>query len=454
VPLVSIGFVNRRTLDATTAAFRPSNLDLTETSYAFLGEPPTFINGVDDPRFEYRLLNGGRDEVASNYANALSGAPVAQKGTIFVSAIAHETVVGKQELVLLPKHRYLVSFAFRTPPFKGWIEFVGPLLRRSYSLPEAGAPEGFGMLEGERRALAISTDSDKPEQVTLTIGIIDGGTFAGRRAAVADFTVQDVAMEALPVRLDGYVPLRLEVNAPQAGCAVETPQRYLTGYEATLNGRPVPVMMSPWRNVMVGVPAGRSVVEISYVGPKFARTAFWASAWVWAAFLVWLAAGARTPAGDGRMAAFVCALGAWAWRGKFLLAAAAAIAAAALLVSRRNAERQAYLSEVGPVEVRFQLPYGAIGTSQPLVATGHAQAGVVVFATLLDERHIRLGADVWGNLYSSEPIETRLLPAPHAGRFGQRPVSASPSPGCAAAAARGGAPAPRAPGGARRLRGH
>ncbi len=45
-----------------------------------------------------------------------------------------------------------------------------------------------------------------------------------------------------------------------------------------------------------------------------------------------------------------------------------------------------------------------MGTSQPLVTTGHAQAGVIVFATLLDERHIRLGADVWGALYSSEPI--------------------------------------------------
>ncbi len=49
VPLVSMGFVNRRTLDGTLAAFRPSNLDLTGTSYAFFGESPTFINGAEDP---------------------------------------------------------------------------------------------------------------------------------------------------------------------------------------------------------------------------------------------------------------------------------------------------------------------------------------------------------------------------------------------------------------------
>jgi hypothetical protein len=405
-PLVSMGFVNRRTEDGTQAAFRPSNLDLTTTSYAFLGEPPTFINGVDDPRFEYRLLNGGMDEIASNYAGALSGAPVVQKGSILISAKGHETVVGRQEVVLLPGHRYLISFAFRTPPFKGWIEFMGPLLRRSYTLPEAGEPNGFGMLEGARRALSISTDSDKPERVNVTIGVDDGGPFSGRPSVLADYTLQDVAMDTLPVRQDGYLPLRLEVNAPRTGCTVETPQRYVKGYVASVDGRSVPVLMSPWRNVMVGVPPGRSVVEIRYEGPRLAREAFWVSAGCWCAFLAWLAARAIVPAGAvraGAAAGLACC--AFVWRLRWVWALAAAIAAAVLYTRWRNAERRAHLGAVGPIEVRFQLPYGATGTSQPLVATGHPQAGVIVFATPLDEHHIRLGADVWGSLYRSEPIE-------------------------------------------------
>ena len=81
----------------------------------------------------------------------------------------------------------MLSFDFKTPPFKGWIELVGPLLRRFYTLPEAGAPRGFGMLHGQRRAISISTDSDKPERVALAIGVNDGGPFAGREAEIADF---------------------------------------------------------------------------------------------------------------------------------------------------------------------------------------------------------------------------------------------------------------------------
>jgi hypothetical protein len=405
VPLVSFGFVNRRTMDGTLSAFRPSNLDLTETSYSFFGKSPTFINGNDDPRFEYRLLNGGQDEIASNYANALAGAPVVQKGSIFVSALAHETVVGSHDVVLLPGHRYLISFDFKTAPFKGWIEIVGPLLRRSYTLPEAGAPLGFGMLEGERRALSISTDSDKPERVAVTIGVADGGVFAGRRVALADFRLQDVDADALPVRLDGYLPLTLEVDSPRWGCTLETPQSYLSGYSATVDGQPVPVLMSPWRNIMVGVPLGRSKVEIRYQGRRIVRVAFWTSVVCWAAFAAWFLSGSRIPEKAGRTAA--AAVGSClrlTWRHRLLLAAGAAAAVAAVLWAKRSAARRAYRDAVGPVEVRFMLPYGKIGTSEPLVATGHPQAGVIVFANILDEGHIRIGADVWGTLYSSEPI--------------------------------------------------
>ena len=406
VPLVSIGFVNRRTADATLAAFRPSNLELTETSYAYVGESPTFINGADDPRFDYRLLKGGRDEAASNYTEALSNAPVVNKGSILISPSGHGAVVGSREIVLMPGHRYLISFAFRTPPFKGWVEFVGPFLRRSYSLPSAGAPLGFGMLEGQRRALSLSTDSDQPERVKVTIGVDDGGSLEGRQADVADYTLQDVPMDKLPVRQDGYLPLKLEVNAAQPGSTVETPQRYLKGYAATVNGRPVPVLMSPWRNVMVGVPAGRSVVEIFYEGPRFARQAFWLSAAFWAAFLAWLLGRVVVPARAVRAGcAAILAFFALVWRLRLLCALAAVIAAAFLYCHWRFARRQANLGAVGPIEVRFQLPYGATGTSQPLVATGHPQAGAIVFVTLLDEHHVRLGADVWGSVYRSEPIE-------------------------------------------------
>lgn len=406
-PLVSIGFVNRHSIEETRSAYRPSNLNLTGTSYAFFGAPPDFINGADDPLFEYRLLMGGGGELTSNYARALRDAPVVQRGSLFADATAHATAVGKQTVVLLPGHRYLIAFDFKTAPFTGWVEFTGASIGRSYALPEAGADLGFGMKGSERRALSVWTDSDKPELVGVAIGMTDATAFAGRRVDLADFTLQDVKTDELPVRLDGYLPLRLRVDAPQSGCTVETPQRYLKGYEATVDGQPAPVLMSPWRNVMVGVPPGKSTVEIRYVGSPLVRAAFWACALGWAGFIAWVLAGSRLPERTrARTAAGFLAL---AWRRRFPLAAAAAlalaVAATARHASRTGAARRDYLQAVGPLEVRFMLPYGRSGEIQPLVATGRPTAGVVISAALMDESHIRLSADVWGSVYSSVPIE-------------------------------------------------
>ena len=58
-----------------------------------------------------------------------------------------------------------------------------------------------------------------------------------------------------------------------------------------------------------------------------------------------------------------------------------------------------------PVRIDFQLPFGKTKVNEPLLATGHAMAGVVVFAHIIDERHIRIGADVWGGLFESDSIE-------------------------------------------------
>jgi hypothetical protein len=160
--------------------------------------------------------------------------------------------------------------------------------------------------------------------------------------------------------------------------------------------------MSPDRQVMVPVPPGRSEVELSYPGPLAARRAFWACVACWAAFWAWRALGSRVPA---RPWALVAAPARWAWRNRWLsLAAAAAAALAAHRIAGRAAgERDA--GAVGPALVEFQLPYGKKDINEPLLATGHATAGVVIFAHIIDERHISIGADVWGSLFQSDPVE-------------------------------------------------
>jgi hypothetical protein len=68
-------------------------------------------------------------------------------------------------------------------------------------------------------------------------------------------------------------------------------------------------------------------------------------------------------------------------------------------------EEYAYNRAVGPMRIDFRMPYERQEANQPLLVTGKPGAGVVIFVTNLDKTHIRLGADVWGALYQSGPIE-------------------------------------------------
>jgi hypothetical protein len=148
--------------------------------------------------------------------------------------------------------------------------------------------------------------------------------------------------------------------------------------------------MSADRQVMVPVPAGHSVVELQYSGPRRLRWAFWASAAAWAAFLLWRLAGSRLPVRMARefagtagghpavaVAICVCILsaGAWEWR---------------------QVRLREYLRSVGPLQLDFALPYGKKGINQPLLTTGVPGKAAIIFVNCMD---------VWGRLYQSDPIE-------------------------------------------------
>jgi hypothetical protein len=356
-----------------------------------------------DPQFEFRVLRDGKDEVASPLAAGLATAPVVQSGALRLpGGLARGKTVVSPKLTLLPGHRYLLGFAFRIPPVSALISIQGSLLHRGYILPEAGQNRGFGMMDGERRAIPIWTDSTKPEQVEIRVWFTDQAAIEGHPTVFADYTLQDVAMDTLPVRLESLLPLRFTVDAPQAGCTVETPRRYLPGYEATVNGKPAIPIMSPYRQVMIPIPAGRSIVELRYPGPLLAREAFWLCALSWLAFWSWRAFGSKRPVLPWARAARPFVL---LWQNPWAALATVAMVAlcAAEFTVRERSDR--FSRAVGPMRITFQLPYGKARVNEPLLSTGHERAGVVVFAHIIDERHISVGADVWGSLFQSGPIE-------------------------------------------------
>jgi hypothetical protein len=399
---IARGVSNRLTLETTRRAFLPSNLDLTITSYAFIETPPTYVHGVTDPRFEFRVLRNGVDEVTSPLAAGLASSPVVQSGALHASPSSPTAKpAAAAKLKLAPGHRYLLSFAFRVPPVRALLIFKGPLLDRIYELPKAGEALGFGMLEGQRRAIPIWTDSDKTEEVDMRAVVTDKASTISATELFADFTLQDVDIAALPVRLESLLPMRFTVDAPE-GCTVETPRRFLPGFEAVVNGEPAAVLMSPYRQAMIPIPAGHSVVELSYPGPWRARAAFWLSVSFWLLFIMWRLTGSPVPA---RPLAFLPVSISWTWRHRWAVAAGLVVLVFSTRDIQKRARREALARAVGPERIDFFLSYGHKNVSEPLLATGKVGAGTVVFVHYVDATHISVGADVWGRLFESPPIE-------------------------------------------------
>ena len=386
------GFSDRLTPEATQAAYRPSNLDLTVTSYAYFGAPPSFVNGVMDPQFEFRLLRGGTKEIDSPLSAAEARAPVVATGLITAEVAA--------PLTLEPGRRYLLSLHFRVPPAPGFLALDGPLLHRTYSLPAAGPRIGFGMLEGQRRAISVWSDSDRPERVSLQLSFPKAGFGPG--TVLADYMLREVRSADLPVRLDSLFPMRFTVESEELGSTVETPRSFLSGYSAKVNGVRVPALISPDRRVMVPVPKGRSEVELTYPGPRALRISFWVTVGCWLGFILVRLTDPWPRVFLGKSASRLAAL---VRRHRSVLLAAAVSALVAAAGAKWELRQKAYLAGLGPIEVRFRLPYDKTGFDLPLLKTGHPGAGVVVFVRPLDERHVEIGADVWGQLHTSDPIE-------------------------------------------------
>jgi hypothetical protein len=395
-PFIGRGFGDRWHLSTSQGAYRPSNLELTVTSYAFFGLPPTYVNGVVDPQYEFRFLRGGLAEIGSPFDAPVTTAPVVDRGALKAGR--------PTRLTLQPGRRYLLTFSFLTPPVSGNLEFVGPLIHRIYGLPSAGSAKGFGMLEGQPRSISVWTDGDRPELIEVHLNVSGAQVAPGRD--FANYTLQEVRPSDLPIRLTGLLPLHFTVEAPGSGCTVETPREFLYGYEATVNGRRVTPLISPDRQVMVPVPPGHSDVVLRYRGPTVVLASFWLSGVCWLGFFAWALGGSRVSSrpfvAAARPAGRALRFG---WRHRTATCVVAVAGLALVLGLERRARHRALLHAVGPIEIDFNLPYGLKGTSQPLLSTGQVGAGAVIIATYLDENHIRLSADVWGRFFQSEPLE-------------------------------------------------
>jgi hypothetical protein len=397
IRFVARGF-NIRLDDAQSArVHRPENINLTIISFDRLVPPPWFENGVMDPAMEIRL----RAPFDGHVLQANATAPFADteaSGTFRASAANNTILTLAPRLTLQPGRRYRLSFAFRVPPQTLVLQLLGRTFFREYPLPAAGGPEGFGMQPGNSRSLFLWTTSSEPEEVELRL--VAASTAGLDQMPFADFTLETTTVDRLPFVIESFVPLRLRVRAEAAGY-LEVPRMFVRGYAATVNGQPVHVQASPDGLVLLPVPAGASRVEVRYRGPWLLRAWFWTTLAGWLAMGVWRVApgwACRT------VPRFFSALGTgvWRWRWRLLGGAAAVILglwAAASWQRRREG--------VGPIVLQVVFPRNFWEGVQPLLVTGQPGAGTFVYVRYVDQRHVRLGVDVWirsGQV--SAPIET------------------------------------------------
>jgi hypothetical protein len=406
------GFSSRLSPAATLRSHFSSNLELTLISYAILGTPGDYTNGVMDPEFDFRLTAAyGSRELASNWTAPLPASPENLRGTLVATPGDSPDVLDlSRHFTLQPGARYRLTLKFLVAPAEAILQLRGVSLFRQHPLPAAGGPRGFGMRPGNNPSLTVWTSQSTPEVMDLRVvgpGLANG---PWRGLPFVEFTFERIDPHALPVELQSLLPLRAVVRAAEPGYLL-TPRMFIAGYAATVNARPVRVQSSIEGRLMLAVPAGESQVEVHYVGPTLVRWTYRLACLGWAGIAVW----GLLCWGPARVRQSLREFFASTWARARTRAAAVprrgwlTAAGALLLLAGAGLgwhEWQHYRQAVGPVRIRFVLPRSETNRQQPLLVTGRYGAGTFIYAVYLDADHVRIGIDVWGRFgHETEPIK-------------------------------------------------
>ena len=375
---------------ATTAGarFAPGNLVLTRSSYDELNRAsPYYTDGWTDPEFESRLLGPEMETAQENAATILASAPA-------VSAAAPLVPLAPQAVLhLAGPGNYLLVFAFEHPSPVGEITVRSAGVDRIYSLPFGGGPLAFGSEPGCAKTTPLRLAAPGEHQIVVT------ATIPGVSVRAAPFTENQ-----LPIRLTAQTPYTAAVRA-FAGGYLETPRVHFDGYEAAVNGHPVAVRRSPNGLVAVPVPAGDSIVVLTYVGSRI-LSASWLFSLTLSAGLPWLAWGLfrSRPRRIGpaeidrswiRQHNLLTALDRVPRRRLCLLSAIAGVVAILGCIGsalhRREVERKAF----GSLRLTLEIPRWAQPQAEPLVVIGRTGAADCIYVIHESPNEIRLGLDHW-----------------------------------------------------------
>ncbi len=365
----------------------PENALLTRSSYLLFGKlPPAFSHGWVDPEFASRL----RDETMAPMADNADTLLRAREGLDPLLPLTG--LVGDIPVVIPPGRDVLLRFEFASPDATGEIKLSGGGIRRNYLLPASGEPRAFGAKAGAAHTLTIRRVPDRERTVVLSTG-------------ASGVSVEALAFDSaqLPINLQSLVPFSASVTAPQPGY-LETPQVFVPGYIAQVNGREVAIDRTLDGLVAVPIPAGKSEVTISYPGPRGLRTLWFISTGNFVALtLISTIAQRRTRQtkipNDITPEALRTYNLAVTWvrtprSTKAITCVVAISLVGGIIALNTHRSTAADLAAFGSLRLTVELPNG--GGPQPLIVTGRASAADCLYIIPEGDGRFRFGIDHWG----------------------------------------------------------
>ncbi len=375
----------------------PENRTLSRThSYEYLGMPAYYSNGHMDPRLETRLLDSATQLPFADGSSPRPGAAIQRQTARTLDLHLGADGVAGESLQVGPGQEFILRFDFLGHRPEGELQVKGGSLNEFYALPQSGMAKSFGSGTGASRTLILQNSTQQTEAI--------GFRFLGNEGSPGPGSFARVSVEALSkpdraVRLVSSTPFHASVTVERP-CYLETPQLFVPGYQAFVDGVRFPVTKGPNGLVEVPLNKGDHDVIVVYVGGRLLRWSYVLSASAWLVLFAlvgacalqldlvaasWLARMLTSLVGPLRPRST-------GWKYVYALPGAAVLAVSAVFLVKSGVfSRTSY----GAIQMLIKLPPLAIGLTEPLVTTGHTGSGDFVYVTYVDGGHILVGHDKW-----------------------------------------------------------
>lgn len=269
----------------TENRFRAENIVLERFAYDLIPIPTYFSNGVTDPGLQARVLDDLKRVRIDPGVTALrmeeTGRTPLRLVCLPYEPPAPDWLRLGPSLTLAPGEHVLLRFEFDARQnYGGYLFMISDRGYREYALPESGLRRAFGTTAKASRVISLWNSGPVAERYAFSFRRGPGCTLPSDGSLFANVFVSHYDAGRALVRVDSLMPYRMIAAMSWPGF-VESGRVWLPGYEATVDGRPSAVKVSPEGLAMVPVGAGQHTVELRYRGTGELWVTWFLSAFSW-----------------------------------------------------------------------------------------------------------------------------------------------------------------------------